>query len=161
MCCIFRLEEESFWAASWHNQQMAFAPSEDSDQPAHPPSLIRVFAVRSMGRLGPNVASGEQRRFWSDWVDAQADLSSMGAQIILLVLSCRGSIFILNKEFIHLRKKNVFEKIWVFDFSKLALVCILKISGAWHAWHQKCVVIATEGVILWWPGNFIGGECLV
>ena len=25
------------------------AASEDSDQPGHPPSLIRVFAVRSMG----------------------------------------------------------------------------------------------------------------
>ena len=25
------------------------APSEDSDQPGHPPSLIRVFAVRSVG----------------------------------------------------------------------------------------------------------------
>ena len=32
------------WAASWQNQQCA--PSEDSDQPGHPPSLIRVFAVR-------------------------------------------------------------------------------------------------------------------
>ena len=29
--------------------KMACAPSEDSDQPGHPPSLIRVFAVRSMG----------------------------------------------------------------------------------------------------------------
>ena len=28
---------------------MTCAPSEDSDQPGHPPSLIRVFAVRSMG----------------------------------------------------------------------------------------------------------------
>ena len=28
---------------------VACAPSEDSDQPGHPPSLIRVFAVRSMG----------------------------------------------------------------------------------------------------------------
>ena len=30
--------------------KMACAPSEDSDQPqpGHPPSLIRVFAVRSM-----------------------------------------------------------------------------------------------------------------
>ena len=25
------------------------APSEDTDQPGHPPSLIRVFAVRLMG----------------------------------------------------------------------------------------------------------------
>ena len=24
------------------------APSEDSDQPGHPPSLIRIFAVRSV-----------------------------------------------------------------------------------------------------------------
>ena len=28
---------------------MTCAPSEDSDQPVHPPSLIRVFAVRSIG----------------------------------------------------------------------------------------------------------------
>ena len=41
--------------------KMTFVPSEDSDQPGHPPSLIRVFAVRSMGSLGPNFASGGQR----------------------------------------------------------------------------------------------------
>ena len=29
--------------------KMTCAPSEDSDQPGHPPSLIRVFAVRTMG----------------------------------------------------------------------------------------------------------------
>ena len=39
----------SNWATSWQNQQNECAPSEDSDQPGHPPSLIRVFAVRSMG----------------------------------------------------------------------------------------------------------------
>ena len=36
------------WAATWQNQQSDCAPSEDSDQPGHPPSLIRVFAVRWM-----------------------------------------------------------------------------------------------------------------
>ena len=30
------------------NNQMACAPSEDSDQPGHQPNLIRVFAVRSV-----------------------------------------------------------------------------------------------------------------
>ena len=40
---------------------MTFVPSEDSDQPGHPPNLIRVFAVRSMGSLGPSFASGGQR----------------------------------------------------------------------------------------------------
>ena len=46
-----------------HNKtnKMTFVPSKDSDQPGHPPSLIRVFAVRSMGSLGPNFASGGQR----------------------------------------------------------------------------------------------------
>ena len=34
------------WAATWQNQQSECAPSEDSDQPGHPPSLIRVFTVR-------------------------------------------------------------------------------------------------------------------
>ena len=48
-CCI-RMWKSSFawtiWAASWQNQQSECAPSEDSDQPGHPPSLIRVCAVR-------------------------------------------------------------------------------------------------------------------
>ena len=30
-------------------QQNECAPSKDSDQPGHPPSLIRVFAGRSIG----------------------------------------------------------------------------------------------------------------
>ena len=40
------LQPQSFiWAASWQNQQNDCAPKEDSDQPGHPPNLIRVFAV--------------------------------------------------------------------------------------------------------------------
>ena len=38
------------------------APSKDSDQPGHPPSLIRVFAVRFMGGSGPKLSLGRQRR---------------------------------------------------------------------------------------------------
>ena len=55
--------------------KMTCAPSEDSDQPEHPPSLIRVFAVRTMGSWGPNISSCGQLRLWSDWADVQADLS--------------------------------------------------------------------------------------
>ena len=40
--------------------KMTFVPSKDSDQPGHPHSLIRVFAVHSMGSLGPKFASGGQ-----------------------------------------------------------------------------------------------------
>ena len=56
------------WAATWQNQQSDCAPSEDSDQPRHPPSLIRVFAVCSMGSWGPKLSSCGQPRLW----DAQA-----------------------------------------------------------------------------------------
>ena len=37
------------WAMTWQNQQSECALSKDSDQPGHLPSLIRVFAVHSMG----------------------------------------------------------------------------------------------------------------
>ena len=54
---------------------MACVPREDSDQPGHMPSLIRVFAVHSVGSWGPKLSSWGQQRLWSDWVDVQADLS--------------------------------------------------------------------------------------
>ena len=55
--------------------KMACAPSEDSDQPGHLPSLIRVFAVHMKKPWVLNYQSSAQRRLWSDWADAQADLS--------------------------------------------------------------------------------------
>ena len=47
-----------------HNKtnKMAYAPSEDSDQRGHPPSLIRVVDVRFLSGLGPNGSSCGQRR---------------------------------------------------------------------------------------------------
>ena len=55
--------------------KMTRAPSEDSDQPWHPPSLIRVFAVRMMKAWTLSCPLSAQRRLLSDWADAQADLS--------------------------------------------------------------------------------------
>ena len=63
------------WPASWQNQQNDCASSEDSDQPGHLPSLIRVFAVRMKKAWVLNYPLSTQRRLWSDWADAQADLS--------------------------------------------------------------------------------------
>ena len=54
---------------------MACAPSEDSDQPGHPPSLIRVFAVRMKKAWVLSYPVSAQRILCSDWADAQADLS--------------------------------------------------------------------------------------
>ena len=46
-----------------------------SDQPGHPPSLIRVFAVRMKKPWVLSYPLSVQQRLWSDWVDAQPDLS--------------------------------------------------------------------------------------
>ena len=62
------------WAATWQNQQNECALSEDSGQPGHPPSLLRVFAMRSVDSYGPKLSSCGQLRLWSDWADAKADL---------------------------------------------------------------------------------------
>ena len=37
------------WALTWQNQQNHWVPSEDSDQPGYPRSLIRVFAGSKPG----------------------------------------------------------------------------------------------------------------
>ena len=55
--------------------KVACAPSEDSDQPGHLPSLIRIFAVRMKKAWVLSYPLRAQRRLWSDWADAQADLS--------------------------------------------------------------------------------------
>ena len=54
---------------------MACAPSKDLDQPRHPPSLIRAFTVRKKKASVLSYPLSEQWRLWSDWADAQADLS--------------------------------------------------------------------------------------
>ena len=54
--------------------KMACAPSKDSDQPGHLLSLISVFAVRMNKAQVLSYPLSAQRRLWSDWVDAQADL---------------------------------------------------------------------------------------
>ena len=59
---------------------MTCAPSEDSDQPEHPPSLIRIFAVRMNIPWVLSYPFSTQRRPWSDWALG-------GSQF---VLSCCG-----------------------------------------------------------------------
>ena len=75
----FTLLSFTIWAATWQNKQSDCAPSEDLDQPGHPPSLIRVFAVRMKKAWVLSYPLSAQRRLWSDWADAQADLSLLWA----------------------------------------------------------------------------------
>ena len=63
------------WTASWQNKQSDCVPGKDPDQPGHLPSLIRVFAVRMKKAWVLSYPLSTQQRLWSDWVDAQTDLS--------------------------------------------------------------------------------------
>ena len=74
-CSVGLCDGKSLWAVTWQNQQNVCAHSKDSDQPGHPPSLIRVFAVCMKKAWVLSYPLSTQRRLWSDWVDAQADLS--------------------------------------------------------------------------------------
>ena len=49
ICQIVGLTPPGKMSLDMTNQQNECAFSEDSDQPGHPPSLIRVFAVHSFG----------------------------------------------------------------------------------------------------------------
>ena len=63
------MSPQLFW---WYELQddktnkMACAPSEDSDQPGHSTSLIRVFAVRMRKPWVHSYPLSAQRRLWSD-----------------------------------------------------------------------------------------------
>ena len=56
-------------------QVFSCVPSEGLDHPGHPPSLIRVFTVRMKEAWVLSYPLSAQQRLWSDWADAQADLS--------------------------------------------------------------------------------------
>ena len=68
-------QNNTIWATTWQNQQSECAPSEDSDQPGHLPSLIRGFAIRIKKPWVLSYPLSAQRRLWSDRADAKADLS--------------------------------------------------------------------------------------
>ena len=135
---LHRKSESSFrglhwkckWATTWQNQQSDCAPSEDSDQPGHPPSLIRVLPVRMKKAWVLSYPLSAQRRLWSDWADAQAHLSlrwvhSHFVGFVMSRLKYCGVVpgfFVITKEFyiwLHtvaaLYLRVDFALLWCFD----------------------------------------------
>ena len=53
--------------------RLTCAPKKDSDQPAHPRSLIKVFVVRMKKLCIPGYPKCVQGRFWSGCANVQAD----------------------------------------------------------------------------------------
>ena len=74
---------------------MACAPSEDSDQPGHPPSLIRVFAVRMKIAWVFSYPLSARRRLIRPG-DAQVDLSLRWAHSRFVAFVARRLFFIMQ-----------------------------------------------------------------
>ena len=92
--------------------EMACAPSEDSDQPGHPPSLISVFAVRMEKAWVLSCPLSAQWRLWSDWADAQAAQSDQSLRWAHMPLCwfCRGAAHFIIIEYL----PYLFERLLVF-----------------------------------------------
>ena len=87
----------------WENElplnktnKMACALSEDSDQPGHLPSLNRVFTACMKKHWVLSYVMSTQWRLWSDWADAQADLSLRWAHSRFVALSWGNSMWIVR-----------------------------------------------------------------
>ena len=121
---------------------MGCAPSEDSDQPGHPPSLIRDFAVLMKKVLVFSYQLIAQRRLWSDWADAQADLSSLGAHSfcwfchVVTQLFCCYCVSTYNISLGSLRHRM--KKPWVLSYP---LRTERKLKSDWAAsWPRKAQI---------------------
>ena len=95
-CCNFNI-----WACEWQNQQNDLCTSEDSDQPGHPSSLIRVFSIHMKKHWVLNyLLSPEWTLIWLGRCPSWSE-SLLGAHVILLVLSCSGSYTVRVKKIPH------------------------------------------------------------
>ena len=122
-----KTKRKKIWAATRQNQQCGCAPSEDSDQPGHPPSLIRVFAVRMKKAWVLSYPLSAQRRLWSDWPDAQSDLSLRWAHTHFVGFVTRRLVWAFrttnrNKQF----HENIRSSTYVRPHSKKYLVIVTR-----------------------------------
>ena len=118
--------------------KMTFTPNEDSDQPWHPHSLIRVFAVRMKKQWVLSSLFSALQKLWSDWANIVWSEFSLNAQIILLFLSW-GGLRIAHVPFhslcMRLFKKECFHLSYLFAFIVLLwsnLIPDLIVSGLFH-----------------------------
>ena len=83
------------WTVRKEHVPLIYAPSEDSDQPAHSRSLIRVSAGRFVDSEGSMVSSAGQWRLLWDCANAKAVLSP-------LCLDCTDAITDLSLHWTHI-----------------------------------------------------------
>ena len=135
------------WAATWQNQQSECAPS-----------LIRVFAVRMKKAWVLSYPWSAQRRLWSDWADAQADLSLCRVHSHFVGFVTRWLNSTLKIEYVLLgmvtkrRNFTLVFKIVLLGTFKIDWIPIIKFDTSnillTNLIHQICVVSSEQLIII-------------
>ena len=102
---ILVTNEPSMWATTRQSQQNEWAPSEDTDHPGHPPSLIRIFAVRmKKAWVLSYPLSAPQRLIWLGGCPGWSE-SSLGAQsfcwFCYVVAQCLLLLYLFSGIWLH------------------------------------------------------------
>ena len=84
------------WAASWHNQQNGMCAQQRLRSAWASTESDQSFAVRMQKAWVLSYPLRAQRRPWSDWVDAQADLSLRWVHCHFVGFVMRSLIFRLD-----------------------------------------------------------------
>ena len=113
---------------------MACAPSEDSDQPGHPPSLISLRCPH----WALSYTLSAQRRLLSDLADPQAYLSLRWAHMPFCWV-CHETVQICNNNKIQLYKYRVSQKYVTFGpgHAKMCLMSYANNKGADQAFFMR------------------------
>ena len=112
------------------SNKMTCSPSEYSDKLGHPLNLWSQPSLSAWRTLGPySHPLSAQRRLWSDWMDAQSDMSLRWVHIPFC-LFCHASA-----------------QYWILQFSAFQIqinyVLLYLIMPFWNIWHVK--------IYLQWP----------
>ena len=144
-------------ATTWQNQKSDCAPSEDSDQPWHPPSLIRVFAVHLMGSGCPGWSEsslGTHSFCWFLLWGGSKDQDNDGNRgprhektILCHMRTTKTQISTLISAFIVCCLDSLIPIVAISDFSVLANFC------SWACWFESYLVanLWTGFLVIWLP----------
>ena len=108
----------------------------------------------------PNLSSCGQRRLWSDWADAQADLSLRWAHMPLCwfrheVAQLEHAAMFLDIQYLHIKgnftsRKNFLKNLWIKTWCLIGYVkiCWDVLSDTWH--HYVMWLFTGWHLVLYW-----------
>ena len=139
----------SIWAATWQNQRNDSAPSEDSDQPGHPPSLSESsLCAQCIAKDPIFLHADSEDSDQTGWMSRLIRVFA-GRWLILMVLSCRGSyrgLWQQGCQGTSVKQYYRFCKNWIQDTQQ---------DTNWKTWHLEnrklgsCFQTSEKG-IRWW-----------